>query len=142
METTFPATVEALGRIVAYVASKAEAAGVTPSLVQRLEVAVEEAVVNVCRHAYASRPGEIRVRLRPERNGFGVELEDQGPAFDPLATTMPDTTLGLDERAVGGLGVLLIRRLVDQVSYRREGDRNILTLAVGTKEQSPETGLS
>ncbi len=130
MEMTFPATVDALDRIVAYVTAKAEADGVNPTLIQRLEVALEEAVVNVCRHAYAGRSGEIRVRLCSGKCRFGVELEDCGPAFNPLTADTPDTTAGLNERAVGGLGVLLIRRLVDDVSYRREGDRNILTLAV------------
>ena len=131
MEQTFPATADALSRITDFVTARAEAEHIRPERIQRLQVALEEAVVNVCDHAYDRRTGDIRVRLRTTGRGFEVDLEDEGPAFDPLAAEGPDTSLGLDERKVGGLGVLLMRRLLDDVRYRREGNRNVLTLAVG-----------
>jgi len=59
-----------------------------------------------------------------------VEVEDWGVAFDPTAAPEPDFDLDLDARPLGGLGIHMIREIMDEVSYRREGDRNILTMAV------------
>ena len=59
-----------------------------------------------------------------------MEIIDEGPPFDPLARPDPNTTLGLDEREPGGLGVFLIKQLVSEVSYRRQEDRNVLTIRV------------
>ena len=55
---------------------------------------------------------------------------DDGPPFDPLARTDPDTSLELDERQPGGLGILLIKSLIDEVSYHREDGRNVLSLRI------------
>lgn len=110
----------------------AEQAGLTEAQIMRLELAVEEALVNLCDHAYADRtePGPADCRIVVDPDGLWVEIIDEGPPFDPLARPDPNTTLGLDEREPGGLGVFLIKQLVSEVSYCREGDRNVLTIRV------------
>jgi anti-sigma regulatory factor (Ser/Thr protein kinase) len=65
-----------------------------------------------------------------------VEIADDGPPFDPTTRPDPNVEAPLAEREPGGLGLMLIRRMVDQVRYRREGERNILGLAVGTTHTS------
>jgi anti-sigma regulatory factor (Ser/Thr protein kinase) len=93
-------------------------------------VAVEEAVTNVCRHAYREASGEVRLRLRRSAGALVVEVEDDGPSFDPLSHPEPDVNAPLAERSIGGLGILMIRKLVDEVSWRREDGRNVLTMTV------------
>ncbi len=108
----------------------AETADLTEAQVSRLELAVEEALVNLCNHAYAdqTQPGPVYCRITAQADGLLVEIADQGPPFDPLTRPDPDTTLELEEREPGGLGVFLIKTLVSEVGYRREEGRNILTL--------------
>ena len=108
----------------------AENAGLAEAQVSRLELAVEEALVNVSHHAYADRaqPGPVYCRIAVQPEGLLIEIADEGPPFDPLVRTDPDTTLELEERQPGGLGVFLIKTLVSEVRYRREEGRNVLTL--------------
>jgi anti-sigma regulatory factor (Ser/Thr protein kinase) len=96
----------------------------------QLELAVEEAVVNICLYAYEVPPGELLVRIDPGEKSFIVELVDEGIPFDPLAVNEPDLRAAVEERAVGGLGIFLVRRVMDEVAYHREGSRNVLRLVI------------
>ena len=96
----------------------------------RLDLALEEWVTNLCRHAYRQQGGTIEVAVRSGDGGFVVEIADDGPPFDPTTRPDPNVEGSLAERELGGLGIMLIRRMVDQVRYRREGERNVLSLAV------------
>jgi serine/threonine-protein kinase RsbW len=132
---SFPARVEEVTTIVAYLAGRAAELGVPDMRVMQLELAVEEAVMNICSYAYpAEAPGELLVRTWAGPDCFTVEIEDTGDPFDPLARADPDLPDDLDARVVGGLGIMLIRRLVDDVRYRREGGRNVFTMVVRIEE--------
>ena len=130
MERAFPATIDAIAQLVELIGEEAEAARLPKQHAQRLQVAVEEAAVNISSHAYGAAPGEIRVRTRVANDQFAIDLEDDGPPFDPLTAEAPDVTLDLDRRERGGLGVMLIRRFTDEIRYRRDGSHNVLTLVV------------
>jgi serine/threonine-protein kinase RsbW len=127
-ERTFPATVERVPEIVAFVSGRAGKHGFADLRLSQMELAVEEAAVNICSYAYEGHPGEVLVRTRSGGDGFTVEFVDEGVPFDPLAKADPDLPDDLDSRVVGGLGILLIRRVMDEVRYRREDGRNVLTL--------------
>jgi anti-sigma regulatory factor (Ser/Thr protein kinase) len=129
-EQVFPATVEEIPQMIDYVSYLAEAVGMHPRRVLQLQLAVEEAVMNTCSYAYQVPPGEILVRVYSEESRFAVELVDEGIPFDPLAAEEPDTKAAIEDRQIGGLGILLIRRTMDEVHYRREGNKNILVLGV------------
>ena len=110
------------------------AAGVSRAVSWPVDVSLDEVLANVVRHGLAGRGEEARVVLEidfepgdPPR--CVVRVEDDGPAFDPLQAAAPDTSLGLDERPIGGLGIELVRRLMDEVHYERSGGRNRLRLA-------------
>ena len=99
----------------------------------RLELALEEILVNICNHAYTGldvagdrRGFAVEVRSSPGR--VVVEIVDSGRAFDPTSLVSPDTAAGLEERPIGGLGIHLVRTMVDGMEYRREGSRNLLNL--------------
>lgn len=99
------------------------------SVVNALNVVLDEAVSNAINHGYdAGVRGEIAVRLRRAPDGVLLEVEDDGRPFDPLQAPPPDLTLSLERRPIGGLGIHLIRNLMDEVSYARVGGRNVLKM--------------
>jgi len=129
-ERLFPAALERLDEVAELVAVAAGEAGVPAHRGQQLALAVEEAFTNVCRHAYGGGGGDVLVRAGVDGEAFVVELSDWGPAFDPLSRPEPDTRAALADRTPGGLGILLIRRLMDAVEYERSTDANVLRMKV------------
>jgi anti-sigma regulatory factor (Ser/Thr protein kinase) len=98
-------------------------------VLQAAELALEEHVTNVLKYAYAdTAPHEIRVCLSCDGGALYVEVEDDGRAFNPLEAPPVDTSIPLEERSIGGLGIHLMRRFMDTLDYRREGSRNILRM--------------
>lgn len=98
-------------------------------LINKLRLAVEEAVVNVMEYAYpAGNKGDISVRLTSNGHRLKFIITDHGGAFNPTEATVADTTLSVEDRPIGGLGILLVRKLVDSINYERNEGKNILTL--------------
>lgn len=96
----------------------------------QLNLVLDEAITNIISYAYDDAgEHEIGVRISFARGALTAELVDDGRAFDPLQAAPPDIDAPLVERSVGGLGVHLMRRLMDDIRYRREGARNHLVLA-------------
>src|SRR5215471_4911373 len=97
------------------------AAGIGADVAFKVMVAIEEAAMNVISHAFRGAPPPHRARLRLafEPTRLVAELVDNGAAFDPSSQAPPDLTLPLEERDVGGLGIHLMRTMMDRVEYRR-----------------------
>lgn len=111
-----------------FVARCAEEVGVAAGRQVGLSVALEEAFVNVCNYAYPDAPGDIELLCSFVGNDFVLEISDQGVPFDLLSLAEPDTTAAIEDREIGGLGIFLLRKFTDEVSYRRENGCNKLTL--------------
>lgn len=129
-ENVFSAEMAELTKIIDLVVERAEEAGIHPKRIMHIQLGVEEAVVNIMNYAYEVPPGEILVRTWSEGDNLTVEFVDNGVPFDPLSLEEPDLKADIAERNVGGLGVFLIRRVMDEVYYRRENNRNILGMVV------------
>ena len=126
-----PAKIEHLSQWRQFITQRAQAQGVSSKHLQRIELALEEALVNVCHYAYPSAPGEVEVVCTVDaQQRFIIEIVDRGIPFDPLSLPPPMFEDDLAHRRIGGLGVFLIRHLADEVAYRREDGRNILQLVV------------
>jgi serine/threonine-protein kinase RsbW len=126
---TLPARIDSLPRGLALVVEHATAAGFLPQRVMEIELAVEEALANICLYAYPDSRGEVEVRcVQDETRHFSIELIDSGIPFDMLARPAPDFTVDAAQRPIGGLGIPLIRALMDNATYHREGAQNILRL--------------
>ena len=98
-------------------------------VLQAADLALEEHVTNVWHYAYADAAlHEIRVRLSCDERALLVEVEDDGRAFNSLDVPPVDTSVSLEQRPVGGLGIHLMRQFMDTLDYRREGGRNILRM--------------
>ena len=115
-----------------FVSGFAKAEGFTPKRIQEIELAAEEALINIFNYAYPDDDtGEVEVRCRiGDPSSLVIEIIDSGQPFDIQAVPDPDLTLDISERKVGGLGIYLIKKMVSRVHYRREGKNNILTLVI------------
>lgn len=93
------------------------------------DLALEEHLTNITRYAYDDvRSHDVVIRFEIERDHLVIQVVDDGKPFDPLERPEVDTSIPLDQKPVGGLGIHLIRQFMDQVQYRREGNKNVLTL--------------
>ena len=127
---TCRAQIDHLDEVIGFVEARADRFGLDDKKKFGLLVAVEEAFVNICRYAYQGAEGEVTLGCGGDADGFAVEIVDQGVAFDLLSLPDPDITAGILEREIGGLGVAFIRKLTDEVSYRRQGGQNILRMVL------------
>ena len=132
------ASVENLNRVTDFVEECADRFGLDAKKKFGALIAVEEAFVNICSYAYPDGEGEAEVCCGAEGDVFVLEIADSGSPFDVLAIPDPDTTLDIMKREIGGLGVHFIRKLTDEVSYRREDGRNILRMVFQRTASSTE----
>lgn len=94
-----------------------------------VNLALDEVVTNIVLHGFKDGTGEeFEVRLTAAPGQVTGEVEDGGAAFNPLDAPTPDLSAPLDERALGGLGIHLVKNLMDKVDYRRDGAKNVLTI--------------
>lgn len=121
---------EELERINQAVESMAEEEGWPSELVFQITLVLEELEMNIIQHAYTgARSAASQITLNSEADKLTIEIVDEGPPFNPLEDAPePDLDASLEARQVGGLGVHLVRSLMDELNYSRDGDKNRLTL--------------
>lgn len=128
---TMVLTIDAVAHCTEFVTAHAQRAGFPVARVREIELVVEEVVANICRYSYGDRLGNVELGCRPLEGGkLELEFIDYGPPFDILALPDPDLSVDIDQRDVGGIGVPMLRALIDQASYRRENDHNVLSVIV------------
>jgi serine/threonine-protein kinase RsbW len=132
-ERIFPARRDTLPQIAAFLAEVCAAASFSREGCLRLTLLVEELFTNTVTHGHGG-DSEAPVRLVCDvtEGHIALDYEDTGPPYDPFtAMSRPDLTARVDDRRVGGLGVLLVSAMARQVAYRRVGDTNRISLVVG-----------
>lgn len=129
-EMRVEATVENLQRVMGFLEEQMAEAGCPEMLVSQVEIAVEEIFVNIAHYAYSNGigPAQVRCEAGGDPLQIVVGISDEGRPYDPLAGKDPDITLPADERPVGGLGIFMARKLMDDVRYEYRDGKNILTL--------------
>ncbi|MGE5270758.1 MAG: ATP-binding protein [Thiohalocapsa sp.] len=120
--------VSEIPRLIDWVEACCGGDGVAAEIGFRIALAIEEAVTNVITHAFVgiAPPHLITVRLDITPQLLVAEIADNGRPFDPTTVPGPDLTLPLDQRPTGGLGIHLMRNMVDRVEYRRSDGKNLL----------------
>ena len=103
-------------------------AGFSPEAVLDTQLAVEEAITNVIVHGYQQKGNEIRIACQVIDGAIEIRITDSAPPFNPLSLPTPDLASDVNERRIGGLGIYLIRRVMDGAEYAYEGGKNIFTL--------------
>jgi serine/threonine-protein kinase RsbW len=114
-----------IGELVDRVQALFDARGLPPTLFQSFATAFDEVISNIA--AYGCASDSIRVHVTIAADEVHAEVIDDGVAFDPLQLPDPDVTSGLDDRAIGGLGVYLVRKMMDGVGYERRERFNCLS---------------
>src|SRR5688572_27133489 len=111
---------------------------VPPEFAGSVNLALDELVTNIISYGYGDQAEhEIQLRFSINDGFLTIVLEDDGQPFNPLERLDPGVDQPLEERQVGGLGVFLVRNIMDQLEYRRAGDRNILTMRKNLPAQPP-----
>lgn len=131
LRLTIPNDLRELARVNELANSLLERRGVAQETVYATNVALEEVLSNVIRHAFEDRKQhEISLHLRVGEGGVELWFVDDGREFDPLSAPAVDVRAPLEERTVGGLGIHLLRNLVSEIRYERAGGRNHLQLRI------------
>jgi anti-sigma regulatory factor (Ser/Thr protein kinase) len=127
-----PGDLADIRRVAPLVESFGENNGVAAGLVSMLNLVIEELVANTVIYGYddgrADPDRSIEIRLSRSGDAITLQIEDDGKAFDPVRHAAPDTEAELEDRDPGGLGIHLVRSLMDTIEYRRVADRNRLTM--------------
>lgn len=121
--------VQQIPQLAQFVEEVCETIGLDAPTTMQMNLAMEEAVVNVMRYAYPSGTvGDISIEARASDVRLKFVISDSGVPFDPTTRPQVDTTLTAEQRPIGGLGIHLVRNIMDSINYERIGDRNVLTL--------------
>ena len=121
--------VKQVKELIAFVKQVTERLGIDVKQAKQIRLAVEEAVVNVINYAYLPEiTGNIDVQAISDGQWLKFVISDNGVAFDPTEKEKADTTLSAEDRPIGGMGILLVRELMDSINYERTDGKNVLTL--------------
>ena len=124
---SFPPTREAIADATAFLDEKLASYGCPPAIQSKLDIILDEITSNIVRHSNASG-FIVEIEFADTPKSVKLTFMDDGIAYDPLAHTDPDTTLPASERPIGGLGILMVKKMADSVSYRRSHSRNFFTV--------------
>ena len=129
-EITLAATVENIEVVTDFVNEQLEAMECPMKAQMLIGIAIDELFGNIAHYAYAPDVGEATVRVEVSENPLSVVITfiDGGVPYDPLATEDPDTTLSAEERDIGGLGIFMVKKSMDEITYRYEGGKNVLSI--------------
>ena len=129
-EITVEATVDQIGAVTDFVEEELEAMNCPMKARMQIAIAIDELFGNIARYAYHPKTGLATVRLETEGNPpqAVVTFIDRGDPYNPLEQEAPDITLSAEEREIGGLGIFMVKKSMDEISYRYENGSNILSI--------------
>ena len=129
-ELTIEAKVENLHQVLAFVDTYLESLGCPMKIQMQIDVAVEEIYVNVASYAYTPATGSVTLQLdsRPSPLSVSITFIDSGVPYNPLAKKDPDVSLSAEERSIGGLGIYMVKKSMDSMTYEYRNKQNVLTL--------------
>lgn len=128
MKITTAAKIENIDSIADPVDAELEARDWSLRTRMQVRMAIDELVTNVASYAYQPGTGDVTVCADFEGEDLVLTFTDSGTPYDPTKAREPDVTLPAEERPIGGLGIFLVRKAMDDVAYRREDGKNILTV--------------
>lgn len=127
-ELTLRAKTENLEQVLEFVNNLLEEKNCPMNLVFELDIAVEELFVNIAHYAYTPKEGDATIQIFFENDHIIITFIDSGKPYNPWAKEDPDTTLSLEERQIGGLGIYMVKNSMDEVGYEYENGKNIVTI--------------
>lgn len=129
-EMTIAATIENIDAVTDFVNEQLEALECPMKAQMQIDIAIDELFGNIAHYAYNPDIGEATVRVEVVEEPLSVVITfiDKGVPYDPLRAEDPDTTLSAEERSIGGLGIFMVKKSMDEISYRYENGSNILSI--------------
>ena len=127
---TLPATVSHIGMVTSFVEGELEKWDCPVKTSMQISMAVDEVMANIAMYAYAPGNGDVTVQFDCDPSGrmASVTFTDSGIPFNPVEREDPDVGLPAEKRKIGGLGIFLVKKTMDEISYRRENGKNILCI--------------
>ena len=128
-EITVAATVENIEAVTDIVNQQLEAVDCPMKALMQIDIAIDEVFSNIAHYAYTPETGNVTVRIEVEDNPQAAVITfiDSGVPYNPLTQTEPDITLSADERPIGGLGIFMVKKTMDELRYEHKSGMNILT---------------
>ena len=121
--------VEELDKLAAFVEEVASDLGLGPELEMNLNLALEEVVSNVILYAYPNKEeGKVTIAAKGDGKSLVFTITDKGKEFDPTKVEEADITLSAEDRQIGGLGIYIVKNIMNEVTYQRLEGHNVLTL--------------
>ena len=134
-ELTITATVENIEVVTDFVNEQLEALDCPMKAQMQIDIAIDELFGNIAHYAYNPEIGDATVRVEVVEEPLAVVLTfiDKGVPYDPLAKADPDTTLSAEEREIGGLGIFMVKKTMDEITYEYKDGQNILAIKKNLK---------
>ena len=129
-ELNLAATVENIEVVTDFVNEQLESLACPPKAQMQIDIAIDELFGNIAHYAYNPEIGQATVRVEVIEDPLAVTITfiDNGVPYDPLAKADPDTTLSAEEREIGGLGIYMVKKSMDDITYEYKDGQNILTI--------------
>ena len=129
-ELHIDATIENIAKVTEFVDSRLESINCPPKALMQVDLAIDELFSNIARYAYNPDVGPATVRIEVENEPLAVIITfiDHGVPYDPLKKDDPDVTLSAEDREIGGLGIFLVKKTMDDVVYEYKDGQNILRI--------------
>lgn len=125
---TVAARLENIEVVTAFIDAFLEDADCPVKTQMQIDVAVDEVMSNIAHYAYPDGEGTVTVSIEEKENTVQIFFRDSGIPYDPLTAKAPDLSLSAEDRPIGGLGIHMVKKMMDAVSYRYENGQNMLTL--------------
>jgi anti-sigma regulatory factor (Ser/Thr protein kinase) len=134
-ELTIEASLENMETVTAFVDEQLESLGCPMKAQMQIDIAIDELFGNIVHYAYNPEvgPATVRVEVQQEPLAVVITFIDHGVPYDPLAKDDPDTTLSAEERQIGGLGIYMVKKSMDEIAYEYKNGQNILTIKKALK---------
>lgn len=128
---TVPAVVASIDTITAFVEEELELHECPMKTVIQINVAIDEIFSNIANYAYGDAEGDVTltVDFSDEQNKVTLTFEDSGMPYNPLEKSDPDISLSAEEREIGGLGIFIVKKSMDEIAYKYEDGKNIFTIS-------------
>ena len=129
-ELEISAVKENLGQVLAFIEQELRGMDCPSKVKTQIDIAVEEIFVNIASYAYnpGEGPAQVRVEVQDDPLEIILTFLDHGKPYDPLAREDPDVTLPAEKRRIGGLGIFLVKKSMDEINYEYKNGHNILTM--------------
>ena len=129
-ELTVDAAIENIPAVTSFVEEQLEQVGCPMKAMMQINIAIDELFGNIAQYAYTPKTGKATVRVEVTENPMAVVITfiDDGVPYDPLAKADPNVSLPADERQIGGLGIFMVKKSMDEINYEYKNGQNILTI--------------